>query len=124
MHQFSWISRKALLPAPQLLGGACKALVVSQQRFLAAVLLGTDKTGGSSAAAQVSAGSQRQQHCSSLAGRGRGKGNCSAPAFPVREAGLQLVTWSLEVDAPHFHRVLRVVRGDLSVVQEAFRPWL
>lgn len=57
-----------------------------------------------------------------MAGRGWGKG--SASALPVREVSLQLVTWSLEVDAPHFHRVLGVVRGDFSIVQEAFCPWL
>lgn len=37
---------------------------------------------------------------------------------------MQPVTWRLEVDASHLHGVLGVVRGDLSVVQEAFRPWL
>lgn len=57
-------------------------------------------------------------------GRGLRKGQLLRSCLPGRKAGLQPVTWSLEVDAPHFHRVLRVVRGDFGVVQEAFCPWL
>lgn len=33
-------------------------------------------------------------------------------------------TWGLEVDSSHLHRVCGVVRGDIGIVQQTFRPWL
>lgn len=124
-HQFIWKSRKTLLPALPALGTACARSLRIPAKVSFSIPTQHRQGWGSLAVPKGSTGSPGSASAASgQAERAQGRARCSTPAFPAGEAGQQPVTWSLEVDSPHFHGVLGVVGGDFSVVQEALGPWL